>query len=368
MIMKLFEPVTIGGMHLPNRAVRSATYENRCKPDGKVTDELIRFYTALAGGGIGLVITGNAMIHPWGLTAPNALGIYSDDHLPGLTRLAQLFRDHGAHAVVQLSHGGRQTMPNLIGGRDVLAPSAVYSRSMKLTPKEMSVKEIKEVMEAFVSAAERAKKAGFHGVQLHAAHGYLLSNFLSPFSNVRTDDYGGSTQGRVRILVEIFDRIRARCGKDFPVLLKLNSEEGLRGGLDVEEAGRIVHILDQKGFAAIEVSGGVYETGLSSRTKIKFRKDEAYFLTNAVRLRRETKIPLILVGGIRSLERLNEILNVGHVDMVSMCRPFIREPLLVKRWKEGDRLPARCISCNECMTRIYEGPVHCYQEEKMKGK
>lgn len=362
--MKLFEPMTIGGMHLPNRAVRSATYENRCEPDGKVTDELIRFYSVLAGGGIGLIITGNAMVHPWGLTAPNALGIYSDDHLPGLTRLAQLFLDHGAYAVVQLSHGGRQTMPDLIGGRDVLAPSAVYSRSMKLTPREMTGKEIKEAMEAFVSAAERAQKAGFYGVQLHAAHGYLLSNFLSPFSNVRTDEYGGSTEGRTRILTEIFDRIQARCGKDFPVLLKLNSEEGIHGGLDVGEAARVVRIFDHKGFAAIEVSGGVYETGLSSRTKIKSRKDEAYFLSSAERLRRETSIPLILVGGIRSLERVNEILDSGNVDMVSMSRPFIREPSLVKRWQEGDRLPVRCISCNECMIKIFAGPVHCYQEEK----
>ncbi len=364
--MKLFEPMTIGGMNLPNRAVRSATYENRCEPDGKVTDELIRFYTVLAGGDIGLIITGNAMVHPWGLTAPNALGIYSDDHLPGLTRLAQLFQDHGVYAVVQLSHGGRQTVPDLIGDRDVLAPSAVYSRSMKLTPREMTGKEIKEMIDDFVSAAERAQKAGFHGVQLHAAHGYLLSNFLSPFSNVRTDDYGGSTEGRTRILIEIFERIQARCGKDFPILLKLNSEEGLRGGLDPEEAVRIVRILDHKGFAAMEVSGGVYETGLSTRTKIKSRKDEAYFLPNAERLRRETKIPLILVGGIRSMDRVNEILDSGIVDLVSMCRPFIREPSLIKRWKEGDRLPARCISCNECMTRIFEGPVHCYQEDKMK--
>ncbi len=365
---ELFDPITIGGMRLPNRAVRSATYENRCDAEGKVTEEMIRFYTQLAQGEIGLIITGNAMVHPWGLTAPNALGIYSDDHLPGLTRLAQVFLEQGIHAVVQLSHGGRQTLPDLIGGREVLAPSAVFSRAMKLTPKEMSSKEIKEIIEAFVTAAERAQKAGFHGVQLHGAHGYLLSNFLSPFSNTRTDDFGRSTEGRTKIIVEIFNRIQARCGKEFPILIKLNSEEGLKGGLDLEEAVHIVRILDTKGFAAIEISGGIYETGLASRTKIKSRKDEAYFLANAERLRKVTKIPLILVGGIRSLERISEILTSHTVDMVSLCRPFIREPHLIRQWKEGSRIQARCISCNECMNKIFEGPVKCYQEEKAKNK
>lgn len=365
---KLFDPITIGGMDLPNRAVRSATYENRCDAEGKVTDELLRFYTELARGEIGLIITGNAMVHPWGLTAPNALGIYSDDHLPGLARLAQVFKDYGVKAMVQLSHGGRQTVPDLIRGREVLAPSAVYSRAMKLMPREMALSEIKEIIEAFVTAAERAWKAGFHGVQLHAAHGYLLSNFLSPFSNTRTDDFGGSTEGRAKILLEIMSRVRARCGNDFPVLIKLNSEEGLKSGLDVEEAARIVRVLDGKGVAAIEVSGGVYETGLASRTKIKSTKDEAYFLANAECLHGETKIPLILVGGIRSLKRIHEILDSGVVGMVSMCRPFIREPGLIKRWKQGDRTRARCISCNECVNKVFEGPVKCYQEEKAKRK
>ncbi len=361
---KLFDPITLGEMNLPNRAVRSATYENRCDEEGKVTDELVQFYRELAKREIGLVITGNAMVHPWGLTAPNALGVYSDDHLPGLERLSKVFRDAGVHAVLQLSHGGRQTVQQLIGEREVLAPSAIYSRAMKLTPKEMSPKEIKEVIDAFVAAAGRAQKSGFHGVQLHAAHGYLLSNFLSPFCNTRTDDYGGSTERRTKILIKIFDRIQARCGKEFPVLIKLNSEEGLQGGLDVGEAVRIVGILDTKGFAAIEISGGIYETALSSRTKIKPGKNEAYFLANAERLREGTKTPLILVGGIRSQERINEILGSGVVEMISMSRPFIREPGLIKRWKEGDHRPARCISCNECMNKVFEGPVRCYQEEK----
>jgi 2,4-dienoyl-CoA reductase-like NADH-dependent reductase (Old Yellow Enzyme family) len=365
---RFFEPLTIGGIKLPNRAMRSATYENRCDEDGQVTDELLRFYKVLARGEIGLIVSGNAMVHPWGLTAPHALGLYSDDHLPGLTRLAGVIHEQGGRAVVQLSHGGRQSVRELIGGREAIAPSAVYSRAMKYTPREMTVKEIKEVIEDFVAAAERAQKAGFDGVQLHAAHGYLLSNFLSPFSNTRSDDYGGSTKNRTRILLRICERIHARCGIEFPVLIKLNSEEGLENGLDVEEAARIVRLLDTKEFAAIEVSGGIYETGLSTRTKIKSREDEAYFLTNAERLHKETKIPLILVGGMRSLERIDEVLMSGVVEMISMSRPFIREPGLMRRWKEGDRKPARCISCNLCLSKIFEGPVKCHQEEKAKGK
>jgi 2,4-dienoyl-CoA reductase-like NADH-dependent reductase (Old Yellow Enzyme family) len=361
---RLFDSITIGGMKLPNRVVRSATYENRCDEDGNVTDALIRFYAELAMGEMGLIITGNALVHPWGLTAPNALGIYSDDHLSGLERLAGVFRDYDVHAVVQLSHGGRQTVPSLIGEREVLAPSAVYSRAMKITPKEMDRKEIKEVMEAFVSGAERAQKAGFAGVQLHAAHGYLLSNFISPFANKRTDDYGGSTENRTRIITNILDRIHARCGNDFPVLIKLNSEEGIEGGLDSEEAAKVVSILGRKRFAAIEVSGGIYESGLATRRKIKAGENEAYFLPNAERLRKETKVPLILVGGIRSLERSEAILMSGSVDMVSMCRPFLWEPDLTKRWMSGQVQPAQCISCNECLTRIFEGPVRCYQKEK----
>jgi 2,4-dienoyl-CoA reductase-like NADH-dependent reductase (Old Yellow Enzyme family) len=364
----LMDPITLGGMKLPNRSVRSATYENRCHEEGTVTDDLIRFYTDLADGEIGLIITGNAMVHPWGLTAPDALGIYSDEHLPGLTRLARVFRDRNVHAVVQLSHGGRQTLPSLIGGRESWAPSPVYSRSMKNTPKEMTLREIKEVIEAFVAAAARAQKAGFHGVQLHGAHGYLLSNFLSPFSNQRTDDFGGTTQGRTKIVIEIVNRIKARCGKDFPVLIKLNSEEGFAGGLDIEEAARVVRILDGKELAAIEVSGGVYETGLASRTKIKSRKDEAYFLRNAERLHQETRIPLILVGGIRSRERIDEVLRSGPVEMTAMCRPFIREPRLIQRWEEGDLIASRCISCNECLKKVFDGPVICYQEARAKAR
>ncbi len=365
---RLFETVKIGGMVLPNRAVRSATYENRCSPEGMITEEMIRFYRELAKGEIGLIITGNAMVHPWGITAPNALGIYSDDHLPGLTRLAEVIHDAGGRSVVQLSHGGRQSVPDLIDGREAIAPSAVYSRAMKYTPKEMTPEEIREVIEAFVAAAERAQKAGFDGVQLHSAHGYLLSNFLSPFSNTRTDDYGGSTEKRTRIILEIFDRIQARCGKDFPILVKLNSEEGLKNGLDIEEAAGVVRLLDARNFAAIEISGGVYETGLSTRPKIKARENEAYFLANAERLKKETKIPLILVGGLRSLERIDEILTKGVVEMISMSRPFIREPGLIKRWKDGELTPARCISCNLCMSKVFEGPVKCYQDEKKKAQ
>ncbi len=360
----LFDPITLGGMRLPNRVVRSATYENRCNGEGKVTEEMIRFYRELAAGEIGMIITGNAMVHPWGLTAPNALGIYSDEHLPGLTRLAETLHEKGNRCVVQLSHGGRQTVPDLIGGREAVAPSAVYSRAMKYTPKGMSTPEIREVIEAFVAAAERAQKAGFDGIQLHAAHGYLLSNFLSPFANTRTDSYGGSTEKRTRIVLEIFDRIQARCGKEFPQLIKLNSEEGLLNGLDLEEAARVVKLLDTKGFAAIEISGGIYETALSTRPKIKAHENEAYFLTNAERLRKETKIPLILVGGIRSPERINAILESGVAQMVSMSRPFIREPGLLRRWKEGDSAPARCISCNLCLRNVFEGPVKCHQKGK----
>ncbi len=364
----LFDPVTIHGLRLPNRVVRSATYENRCDADGRVTDELLRFYRKLVVNDIGLVITGNAIVHPWGLTAPHVLGIWSDEHLPGLTRLATVFRDAGQAGVVQLSHGGRQTQPKLIDGHDVLAPSAVYSRAMKTTPREMTLAEIREVIDDFVAAAERAQKAGFQGVQLHAAHGYLLSNFLSPCTNRRTDEFGQDTEARTRILLEIHDRIRARCGSEFPVLLKLNAEEGLRTGIDAAEAVRIVQVLDKRDFAAIEVSGGVYETGLATRTKINSKADEAYFLHNAERLHGETEIPLILVGGIRSPERIDEILASGTVALVSMCRPFIREPGLLRRWHGGDRTAARCISCNECVKRIFDGPVRCYQEEKASAR
>ena len=360
----LFDPLEVGGLRLANRAVRSATYENRCDAEGRVTDALLEFYRPLAEGGLGLVVTGNAMVHPWGRTAPNALGIYSDEHLPGLERLARVFADRGVPAVVQLSHGGRQSLPDLLEGREIPAPSAVYSRAMKRTPREMTRAEIKEAIEAFVAAAERAWKAGFAGVQLHAAHGYLLSNFLSPLFNVREDGWGGSTRARTRILVEIAERIHARCGKEFPVLVKLNTEEGLPGGLDVDEACRVVRALPPGAFAAVEASGGIYETGLACRPGIASPRQEAYFLPNAERIAEASPIPVILVGGLRSLERIQEILAAGRVQAVAMSRPLIREPGLVRRWREGDRRRARCISCNECMTRVFEGPVRCYQEER----
>ena len=214
----------------------------------------------------------------------------------------------------------------------------------------MTARDIANTIEDFVKAAARAKRAHFDGVQLHVAHGYLLSSFLSPYTNKRSDAYGGSTEKRTRIVVEIVRGIRSKLGMDYPVIVKLNASDYLRGGLTVEECSEVAKILENEGIDGIEVSAGTAESGKASYWKGPFsEEDEGYFVSMAFRIKSAVSVPVFGLGGIRTEVVMERILKEGKVDLISMCRPFIRDPLLVKKIRTGQTERSECISCNKCV-------------------
>jgi 2,4-dienoyl-CoA reductase-like NADH-dependent reductase (Old Yellow Enzyme family) len=355
----LFSHIKIGSMVLPNRFVRSATNEYLTDKDDFVTDRLSELYERLARGGVGLIITGYAYVRKDGKSSPKQAAIYHDRFIPAYKNLLERLNPYPSKIVLQIAHGGRQSRPELCGGTPI-GPSPVTDKSTGITPREMTEEDILDVIGCFGVAARRAKEAGFHGVQLHAAHGYLLNQFISPNTNRRRDRWGGSIENRARMLLEVLKECRRQVGKRYPVLVKLSSDDCLKGGLREEEAVEIAKLLDKEGIDAIEVSGG--ESRLSvARTDIDSPKKEAYFSHNAWKIKKSVSVPVICVGGIRSLEIMEGIIREGKADMVSMSRPFIREPDLVDKFRKGLITQAACISCNQC---FHPKGIRCAQLAK----
>jgi 2,4-dienoyl-CoA reductase-like NADH-dependent reductase (Old Yellow Enzyme family) len=344
----LLAPMSLGLLTLPNRFVRSATQDYMARDDGEVTDRQVGLFRTLAEGEVGLIITGHAYVHPLGKASPNQIAIFDDRFVPGLSRLAEAVHGGSSKVFVQLAHAGRQTKRRYIGGTPVSA-SAVPDPVTRVTPREMTSVEIEAMIGDFVRAGLRARDAGFDGVQLHAAHGYLLSSFLSPHTNRRTDDWGGSLANRVRVALEILRGLKAGEGKDFPVMAKLNTTDFLEHGLSLDDAIAAARILEAEGLDGIEVSGGMAESGKGSVwTGVRAEADEGYFVENAAAVQRAVGIPVSGLGGIRTLAVAEKFVAERRVDLVSMSRPFIRDPSLVRRFREGAIDRSDCISCNKC--------------------
>jgi 2,4-dienoyl-CoA reductase-like NADH-dependent reductase (Old Yellow Enzyme family) len=368
--MKLFEEVAISGLRLKNRFVRSATWEGMAGPGGEVTDGLVSIYEELARGEVGLILTGYAYVDKMGKAMPGMLGVDSDGHLPGLRRLVEACHAHGAKIALQIAHGGSQSKFDT--GLGTEGASAVLEPATNNTPVAMTLADIERVRKNFVSAAIRGKNAGFDAIELHAAHGYLLSQFLSPYSNQRDDEYGGPIENRSRLLLEVYDAVRSAVGPDFPVMAKVNSSDFTSYGLTDEDSLWVCERLSERGIDAIELSGGIPAAGAmaAARMAINSPEKEAYFREYARALRPSIKCPLILVGGLRSLEVMEKSVEEKTADLFSMARPLISEPCLIKRWKDGDRRPARCISCNRCIGAAFkEGRLYCvnFAEEDAKA-
>jgi len=367
--MKLFTPFEIKTIKMPNRIIRSATYEKMADEDGFVTEKLINLYVKLARGGAGLLITGNALVHVSGRSAPNMLCIHNDFYIDGLKNLTKAVHEAGGRIVIQLSHGGRQCAPLFLGGAEPVAPSALYEPIYKVMPRELTQEEIWELIESFGRAARRARQAGFDGIQIHGAHGYLVNQFLSPHTNRRNDYWGGDEERRFHFLEEVYQSVRENVGYDWPVLIKLNASDFIEGGLTLEESLRIAKKLENLGIDAIEVSGGIVESKPEERpvrAGIDSPEKEAYFREFSREFKKALKIPIILVGGIRSKTVAEDILQKKDADLVSISRPLIREPDLPKKWMKGKE-KADCISCNGCMRFIKLDYIKCVQLEKKKG-
>lgn len=363
----LFEPTQIADLILPNRFIRSATWEGLADENGACTLELVDLMAELAKAKVGLIVTGHAYVSPAGQASPRQLGIDNDDRIEDLSEMTDAVHREGGRIVIQLAHGGLRAETQLTGMKR-MGPST--GEGLLESPgQEMTVKDILQAVDDFGQAARRAKSAGFDGVQIHAAHGYLLSQFLSPAFNQRTDDYGGTVENRARILLEVLQGIRRAVGRYYPIFAKINSEDFLEKGLDLDDFAQVGFMLDRAGVDGVEVSGGTLLSGKLKpfRREITFDRDQAYFRKAARTLKAGIKAPVILVGGIRSYFLAERLVGEGFADYISMSRPFIREQRLIARWQSGNLRKATCISCNGCFGAALSGQgIYCVQDQKAK--
>lgn len=364
----LFESIRLGTLELPNRLMRSATWEGMATDFGYVTDELVALYRDLARGGVGLIVTGFAYVVPSGRALPRQVGVYDDRQVAGLARIADAVHREGGRVAAQIVHAGAQTRPEWIGDQTPVAPSAVTRADGHRAASGLKVEQIDDILTAFGAAARRVREAGFDAVQLHIAHGYLLSQFLSPHRNTREDDYGGSLEKRLRAPLAATDVVRAAVGADFPVLAKLNAVDCVEGGLELDDAVVAAQALAEAGLDGLEVSGGIPDAGERGavRPGIKAFENEAYFRAEAAAIKAAVDIPVYVVGGLRSPELMEEILARGDADGVSLCRPFIREPDLPTRWRAGDPAVSECVSCRGCLKMGMGQGIRCAVLEKRK--
>ena len=365
----LFSPSKIGNVQIKNRIVRSATYEGMAD-HGYVSEELINLYTELARGGTGLIITGSLAVDETAAASPTQPFIYSDNYIEGQKRLVKAVHEESDIKIAaQLVHPGRQGFhpkyPNV-------APSPVKEPLLNKVPKELSAEEINVIIRKFVDASRRVYECEYDMVQLHGGHGYLLSNFISPYTNRRLDEFGGDTQKRTKILVDIYNLIRDEIGKKFPLTIKLQTQDEVPGGLILDEALEVAKILVDAGYDSIEPTGGIAESRKTTKNPLpgKFIKtpdDEKYLLSTAETLKPFMKNwSLMLMGGIKRPESAEKFLQEKIADFISMCRPLIYEPDLPNRWKNGDYAPAYCTSCNSCEANVFRAPLHCITKKKLE--
>ncbi len=353
-----FEPFALGTLTLPNRIVRAACGERRADREGRVGHDLLAYVDALARGGSGLIILGHGYVRRDGRLTDNETGLDRDDQVPRLQLVAQQIQRAGARAAIQISHGGRQCRPAVIETTP-LAPSAIEVRKTGVIPREQDEEEILALVGEYARAAGRARAAGFDAVQIHGAHGYLVSQFLSPATNRREDEWGGDPERRRRFLFEVVRAVRAEVGPEYPLLLKLNLDDCVPGGIPLEEALAAARVACEAGVDAIEVSGGMVDSDRgAARKDITPGEQEAYFRPLAQEARLALDCPLILVGGLKSLEVVTEVLADGDADLIALGRPLIREPHLPLDWLDGRQDPAECRSCNRCA--LYKDrPLRC---------
>jgi len=402
MTQAAFVPTSLAGVKLKNRIIRSATYEGMADEKGFPNEKLKKLYIKLAKGEVGAIITGNAGVQANGKASMfNMTMIDTDDKIPAYREIVNAVHECGTPIIMQIVHCGRQTRSKSTG-LPTVAPSALrdgfYSEDL---PKELSEEEINEIIDNFVAAIIRTKQAGFDGVQLHLAHGYLLAEFLSSHSNRRKDRWGGSTENKYRIVGEIFKRAKEKIG-DYPIFVKLNAYDGSRNGMRVEEATRIAQMLEKSGCAAIEVSCGCFENHLYTMRgeklpaeaimeyNFKYKKLPGfikpiaipiaktfmiqpkpllkYNLDAAIKIKKAVNIPVIVVGGINNIDDINDIIENDKIDFVSMCRPFIIEPDIVSKFKKGTQTKSKCIMCNYCGIMLEELPLKCHYGKLPKTK
>ena len=365
----IFSPLKVGSMTIKNRFMRSPVWEALADNDGLATPKLLKQMVDLARGGVGLIVPGYVWISPDAHTLPGQTGLYDAKTADVWKDAIKKIHSYGAKIVFQPAHGGVYCLPELVGGTPRGCSATIPGT------RAMTTAEVEETIDAFINSAKMAERAGADGVELHAAHGYLLSNFLSPVANKRTDRYGGSYENRIRIIQEIVEGIRKVTDKNtFMIGIKMNGHDCIEGGVTPELAAREVH--DFKGIDFFEISCGwsnVMETirsvirgsifnGLTQeqveqitatikRERPGFEFRHGYNVEYGAYVKKQNPDKVIAsVGGLRNLEKMEEIVRSGAVDIVSLARPFIREPDLVNKFMKGQK-EAACLSCGECILR-----------------
>ncbi|MFH2110028.1 MAG: NADH:flavin oxidoreductase [Candidatus Bathyarchaeota archaeon] len=355
-MIDLFEPFQVRELPVRNRFMRSATTSAYADEEGVVRDAIIRTYERLSKGGVGLIVKGHLYVADNGKAHDGMAGISSDKHIPRLKELTDAVHRHGGHIVAQINHAGVVHQPDRAG------PSKYAEADW--VAREMTVDEIEAAIQAYGDASERAMQSGFDGVQIHGAHGYLISQFLSKLSNRRTDMWGGSLEKRMRFLMEVYDEVRGRVGNE-PVLIKMNCDDFSPDGFTVEDSVKVAKALADKGIDLIEVSGGGRGQIQELRVRAK-HSDQAYaelaFAGHAEKIKAAVKpTPMALVYGFRRQETMKLAVNRGLTDFVSMSRPFIREPDLVRKLQSGQG-EVGCIRCDACRANFGKAMMHCLLE------
>lgn len=362
----LFQSIYIGKVKVRNRIVMPPMCSRLSTPEGYVTKEQVDYYAARARGGVGMIIVEYAYIQKEGKSAYNQLGVFDDWCINGLSRLAEAIKMYGATAVLQVCHGGRQTTPIQTGGTLPVAPSAIPCKFMSSLAgktnfcREMEIEEVQETIEAFGEAGRRAQAAGFDGVEFHGAHGYLLASFLSPYTNKRTDLYGGSLANRARVPLEVVKNARAKVGPDFLIQYRFSGDEFVEGGLTIDETREFACLLEEEGVDAVHVSGTNFETMHKQEPPMYIERGNLIHL--AQEIKEVVNVPVIGVGGIVDPRDADMYLQEGRADLIAMGRALIADPELPNKAAEGrfeEIIP--CIRCNEgCIGYFFKGyPQRC---------
>jgi 2,4-dienoyl-CoA reductase-like NADH-dependent reductase (Old Yellow Enzyme family) len=360
----LFDPISINNMKLANRFIRSATYDGMAK-HGQVTESQIELYQGLAQGGVGLIVSGLMAVSEDGRLSPSQNYVLADSHLEGLTRLVEAVHQAGGKVAMQLAHAGRESNPT--GGKLPAGPSEQQGGpAYEGKCRALSAEEIESIVQSFGRAAGLAKRAGFDAVQLHAAHAYLLAQFLSPLANRREDEWGGGLDNRLGLHLRILRAMRKQVGEDYPLMIKLGVADGAPGGLQLAEGLEAASQLAQAGFDCLEISQGLRGftwKEMEFRTKLTTERQN-YFADWAAQVKQRVDKPVVMVGGLRNFYAIAENMEKGQVDMAALCRPLIREPGLVKRWQTDASYKPKCISCNQCLMLLRGGrPLACAQDD-----
>lgn len=362
MFKKLFQPEKINQCVIPNRLVVPAMVTDLCNSDGTATDRYIAYHEEKAKGGWGLIITENYAVNENAMGCKYIGGLWRDEQIPSHKKLTDTVHKYDSKIFAQIYHAGRQTSSQLNGGVQPVAPSAIPCPALQEMPRELNIEEIQQIVNEFGDCARRVKQAGFDGVEIHAGHGYLIAEFLSPYANKRTDKYGGSLDGRIRFLQEIYQTVRREVGDDYPVTIRLSADEGFVGGRDISESRVLAQIFDDWGVDALHVTMGVYGEHNKSCTVPPMYVGHAWAVSFSEELKKTIKMPVITVNRINDPRMADNVLALGKADFIAMGRGSLADPHLPNKAKAGDLASIRyCIGCMQgCLASLPLGvPFTC---------